>query len=172
MKHFVRVVAVCASIVVPAAAQTAGGWVCFGARCPGSDGFAPSLGVSGSPTPGFEFRIVVGDALPGAPGVLLFGLGTEASPLLGCTLNISQLLPLTLPFVIGEAPDVRGTWSVKVDTPDAMPALTLQAFVADAAAPAGVSSTNGVGLIPGDPVEGNPGPGGGDFPVDPWTSVE
>lgn len=142
-----------AFLAVPVAAQTAGGWFCYGLRCAGTDGVAPSIALSGSPVAGRDISIVVSDGLAATPGVLLLGLGMQPAPLFGCTLHVSQLLPFSVPFHASETTETElgGTWRLTFRTPENMPPLTAQAFLLDPGASSGFAATGGLGIIPARP---------------------
>lgn len=120
----------------------------YGAGCAGSGGAVPALGATGCATTGSLLTITAGDALGGAPAILLFGAGAGAQPLLGCTLLVLPVLPVTLPVALSGSGAGNGGFDLPLLLGPGFPALafTTQLFVLDAGGPAGLSASNGLAL--------------------------
>jgi hypothetical protein len=117
----------------------------YGSACPGGLG-APTLELSGCASPGEAITIAMGNALGGAPALLMIGTGSGSASLNpGCSLQIFPLLPLAVSFTF--APD--GTLAFAANLPPSLPApfdLHLQTLIADPSAAFGVAATRAVQL--------------------------
>jgi len=117
-------------------------WVSVGRGVPPSAGPAPRLVGSGSLLPASPATISVRDGLPGGSATLVLGLGIADAALLGGVLWPSPTL-----IVPGLPLDGDGSHSIEFNWPTGMPAgvaLQWQAWLPDAAGPAGFSATNGL----------------------------
>lgn len=127
----------------------------YGAGCPGTGGFVPSLSVSGCIAPGGSLGLDIKNGKPGATPVLFLGFGTTPVNLTAsCALQIAPLFPtpIYLPNLTGGAPG-QGTLSITglglpASTPSGV-AFSLQVIFGDAGAPGGVASTNPVKVVVG-----------------------
>ncbi|MHC5210320.1 MAG: hypothetical protein ACYTG2_06355 [Planctomycetota bacterium] len=118
-----------------------GGYTVYGSGCPGSGGVTPTLGGVSCPTPGETFALVVGGALPGAPGGLFVGSGSgilQVKP--NCQL---QVLPLALDYIPLPV-DAGGGLFLPVRLGPGTPPFTanVQYLVADPCAGFGLASSN------------------------------
>lgn len=109
----------------------------YGSGCPGTGGTTPRLSVLGAPLPGAKLLISTEGVPPGSTQFLFAGATAAARPVgSGCFLRVA---PPTGPF--GPFPP-----SFTATVPEALSPVraTFQAFVPDAGASGGWSSTNGV----------------------------
>lgn len=121
--------------------------VAYGAGCPGSGGFQPTLDLSGCPIPMTKMAFRIEHGLGGSYAFAFAGTGTTQKPMGGgCDLLVSGLvggvvgpLPLT-----GVGPG-NGTSFLGFEVPGGLVSTTLyfQAFIADPGVPMGFSATNG-----------------------------
>jgi hypothetical protein len=120
----------------------------YGVGCAGSGGAVPALAATGCATTGSLLTITADQALGGAPAILLFGAGPAAQPLLGCTLLVTPVLPVTLPIALSGSGPGTGGFDLPLLLGPGFPAIafTTQMFVLDAAGPAGLSASNGLFL--------------------------
>lgn len=124
-------------------ANPAGFFQAYGSGCAGSGGLTPTLAGSGTPSPGQNVTITVGNGLPNGFGVLLLGTTQVALPALGgCTLLTGgALLPLNLTL------NGSGTIALPGTIPLGIPANDTywQWFGSDSGAPnAQYSTSNGL----------------------------
>lgn len=115
----------------------------YGTGCPGTAGLVPQLTVAGAFQAGAALSIEVSQGLPGSRAYLLAGDTQAQLPFGGtCNLLIDPILTVT-PINL----DANGYGSHPLNVPVTAPlgdGFTMQAWVLDAASPAGASSTNGV----------------------------
>ena len=132
-------------VLVP---DTDGGFDVYAVGCAGGGGFVPGLWGQGWPESGGELSLALTNGLGGAAGVLLVGLGQLQAPFKGCTLSVLPLSALAVPLLLSPGGAGGGQWTLPVTLPPAVPAgsLFLQAVLADAAGPAGVTVTNALRL--------------------------
>ena len=100
----------------------------------------------GCPGPGEAVSLLVGDALGGAPALLLFGTGTGVQTVLGCPVQVLPLLPLSFLFALPGAGPGGGALALNGTVPPATPPLelTMQILVADPGSAGGAAGTNPV----------------------------
>jgi hypothetical protein len=120
-----------------------------GTSCPGTGGLHPVLDGYGCFENGGTVHLSLRQAMSGATGIVLFGLGSASLPLgNGCSLNIGPVLAhpiLALPlFGTGGAGQGFTTVSFVVPPGTVVASLALQALVFDVGAPGGFSATNGL----------------------------
>ena len=126
------------SISIPSACQ---GVTSYGAGCPGSGGIVPSLSLS-SPIPGFSVTLAIENGLGGALAVVFVG-GVADHPICGCTLLVRPgPLVLFLPLTGSGAGGGTASFDYHVPATVTPGTISLQAFIVDAGAPCGFSSTN------------------------------
>lgn len=121
----------------------------YGTGCAGSGGFVPHLWAAGCPVVGAPIKVNVEGGLGGATALLFFGLNQAAIPLgLGCTLNVSPLLPAVISFPLNDVGPGNGTASLAGVVPGSAAGVTftMQVFVLDGGAPLGASNSNGLEL--------------------------
>jgi hypothetical protein len=118
----------------------------YGSGLAGSGGQVPSIGANSVPFVGnSSFAVTLADAASSAPATLLLGFAPANLPFKGGTLLVDVAGPYLL---LGTATSGTGTASVALPIP-ASPVLVgevadLQWFVADAAAPVGLSMSEGL----------------------------
>jgi len=134
-----------AFVLVP---DSDGGFEVYGAGCAGSEAFVPGLWGQGDPVGGGSLSLALTNGLGGAPGLLLLGLGDQSAPFKGCTLHVLPLSPLSVPLFLTPGGAGGGQWALEATLPASVSAgsLYLQALLADAGAPSGVSVTNALRL--------------------------
>ncbi|MFH0946027.1 MAG: hypothetical protein V2A76_12580, partial [Planctomycetota bacterium] len=122
----------------------AGGTTPYGLGCAGSGNFVPALELTGCPSPGETFHLLLTGGLGGATALLVLGQQAASVPIGPCTLLVGGMLPLrpALPL-LGTGPG-NGTFDLPVTLSAGAPAATLrlQAWVLDAGAPGGKCATN------------------------------
>ncbi len=123
----------------------------YGTGCYGTGGVVPSLGVTGSPTPGGQLQVTISNGVGGGSALMFIGLGQAAIPMgFGCMLNVAPVLPA----IVGPVPlfpiGASGPGAGSISFPGILPAntpvpltLTLQAMIVDAGGKGGFSNTNG-----------------------------
>jgi probable HAF family extracellular repeat protein len=128
--------------------DASGGFDVYAAGCAGSGGFVPGLWGEGWPQSGGALSLALTNGAGGAAGVLLVGLGMGQAPFKGCTLANLPLSPLAVPLLLSPGGAGGGQWTLPVALPPAVPAgsLFLQAALADAGGPAGVTVSNALRL--------------------------
>jgi len=117
----------------------------YGVGCPGTGGLVPSLEASGCPAPGEAVSLTVGDALGGAPALMLVGLGTDVLPVgASCDVQVAPLSGLSIPLAVpaGGSLSLLGTLPASTPVVD----VFLQVLVGDGGAPGGLASTPPVQL--------------------------
>lgn len=123
----------------------------YGGGSGGSFGVVPRLTGTGQPTLGSPVALDTQNALGGAAGAMLVGVGPNskiALPLLGGTLLVSPAI--AIPFTLGGVPGLpsAGTASLPLmlpPTPSSVGAnLNFQSVLLDAGAARGISMTNAV----------------------------
>ncbi len=119
----------------------------FGAGCPGSGGFTPSLSVSGCLAPGGSATLDLSQGLGQANAFMFLGIQQVSLPMGGgCDLLVSPPFLLFVVPLAGSGPGA-GTFSLAAAIPlnVATPATAyLQAFVHDPGGGPGFSNSNGV----------------------------
>lgn len=132
--------------------DSTGGFDVYAAGCAGSGGFVPGLWGQGWPQGGGSLDLALTNGAGGAAGVLLVGLGNQSAPFKGCTLSVLPLAPTALPLALTPGGAGGGQWNLSLALPPSLPAgsLYLQAALADAGGPSGVTVSNAlrVGLGP------------------------
>ncbi len=130
----------------PAPSSCAGATATYGAGCPGSTGFVPTLSAYGCPSPGETVEL----ELLGVPSTsltfFLLSVATANLPMgYGCSLLVAPPL-VTAP--VAKAAGVTDVAVVHVPIPVGTPSVTvhLQSFVTNVAVPAGFANSNGVTL--------------------------
>ncbi|KAA3638503.1 MAG: hypothetical protein DWP92_06020, partial [Armatimonadetes bacterium] len=119
--------------------------IVYGAGCPGTGGYVPSLSLQGCGIPGTSVQVLISNGLGNAPSLIIVGPDQVDLPLgAGCVL-------LTFPFlqIQGVALDANGSFQITAPLPIS-PGITeifLQAFVIDSGGQKGYSATNGVQLL-------------------------
>lgn len=136
------------------AALCHGGLVAYGSGCPGAGGFVPQFTYVGCPAGGEDIALQVTNGLGGSVAILFLGLGEAALPMgAGCTLNVFPLLPISIgPLPLSAGGPGQGAITVPVKIPADAPfgfAITVQAFVTDAASPTGFGNSAGVKVVHG-----------------------
>ncbi|MBK9387072.1 MAG: hypothetical protein IPN34_19835 [Planctomycetes bacterium] len=126
-----------------------GRFLASGTSCPGTGGIHPVLDGYGCFGSGGTVHLSLRQAMSGATGILLFGLGPASLPLgNGCSLNIGPVFAdpiLALPlFGTGGAGQGFTTVNFVVPPGTIVASLALQALVFDVGAPGGFSATNGL----------------------------
>ncbi|MBK6939758.1 MAG: hypothetical protein IPH13_06035 [Planctomycetes bacterium] len=124
----------------------------FGAACPGSGGFSPTLAIlssfDGCKHPGESVSIQLQSALGNTGCLLVLGTQSSSIPLpSGCTLlTVSAATPIALP-VFGSGPG-NGSITVGASIPVNFPLVSvfMQAFVFDPGVAQGYCATNGLRL--------------------------
>lgn len=123
-----------------------------GSGCAGTNGYIPSLAISGCAVVGGAFTISIQGGKGGASAFLFLGAGSQITPIPGpggCSLNISGVLPFVVPITLGGSLPGTGNTFFHVPVPHG-PALVgtfaIQAFVADPFAIQDFSATNGVAV--------------------------
>lgn len=115
----------------------------YGTGCAGSTGSAPELSVLGCATPGGSVTLAITDGLPNSTALVFLGAVEVALPIggTGCTLLVN-----TPPLVIGVPLDGAGSLTAPTVIPANTPSVSafVQVFNADAGAPAGFTTSNGV----------------------------
>jgi hypothetical protein len=132
----------------------AGRMISYGQGTPGAGGFTPELRGLFSPCLGAKVALDVRDVVGGATGFLLWGLTPASLPGLGGTILVGFLPPFGfLPIKHPGAPGVPGAGDLRIpltisDDPllDGF-SIYLQDLALDAAAPAGVSMSNGLQIL-------------------------
>jgi len=117
----------------------------YGAGCPGSGGFAPSLAAVGCDGPALS--LVIDQGLGGIDAFLFLGLAQTSVPLGGgCALLVSPALGPLGPLPLGGAGAGAGTVTLTVPKPvvAAMAVVTVQAFLDDGGGALPFSTTNGL----------------------------
>ncbi len=132
-----------------------GSFTKYGAGTAGSGGIVPRLGAIFSPCPGHDIALEFEDFLGGALCTLLVGLKDASLPFLGGTLLIDPSLPFLLisfplPGAGPGAGELRIPFTVKDNPALVGVSVYLQAAGNDAAAPAGVSLSNGLHEVIGN----------------------
>ncbi|MFG0319568.1 MAG: VCBS repeat-containing protein [Planctomycetota bacterium JB042] len=129
----------CASTVLP-----------YGAGCPGSGGYVPTLALGPCPAPGLPTTLSVGLGLGGSTALVFVGAQTASVPLAGgCTFLLGSFLPAPAAVPLTPGGPGGGGAEVVATLPAGLAApfaLHLQAFVLDPAAPLGAAGTNGLSL--------------------------
>lgn len=88
----------------------------YGSGCPTRSGEAPILAGEGFPWRGSRFALVVDDATPLAPSVLLFGRARAARPLLGgCDLLVDS--PIAVTTTVDASGRARETYRIPTTVP-------------------------------------------------------
>ncbi len=123
-----------------------------GTSCPGTGGINPVLDGYGCYGSGGTVHLSLRQAMSGATGILLFGLGPASFPLgNGCNLNIGPVFadPIVALPLFGSGGAGQGFTTVNFVVPQGtvVASLALQALVFDVGAPGGFSATNGLRLI-------------------------
>ncbi|MBL8900796.1 MAG: hypothetical protein JNM84_24405 [Planctomycetes bacterium] len=129
-----------------------GGFQLYGSGCPGFGSFVPELTGEGCLGAGALIRLRIARARTGTPGALLFGAGPGALPLgNGCSLLVAPLFSApVLPLqIIGPGGLGNGYAIVPIRLPAevVISPLAIQAFLLDAGAPGGFSTTNGLAIL-------------------------
>ena len=120
------------------------GFVDVGFAKPGSNGKTPSLRGYGNPAAGQPVTLTARWTLPSAPGTWFIGLSAGNLPFKQGVLVPNPSGPF---FVIPIAANASGVFSITANNPAAVftgLAIWHQVWFKDAAAPAGVSATNGM----------------------------
>ncbi len=114
-----------------------------GTGCPGSNTFGPRMKASGDPSPNGDVTLSIWNGTSNAPGLLLVGNEPGVHPnASGCTLLVSPLPPVALPFSLGP---VGSTVLSGPIPPNAPPGLvTTQALLADPLKASGLSATTAI----------------------------
>ena len=135
---------VCATLGTVRAYRCDASFESFGSGCEGSGGFVPTLVGKGCPAPGQAVSLLIGDALGGAPALLLFGTGTGVAGVKGCDVQVTPLLPLSFLFALPGAGPGGGSVTLSGTVPPFTPALDLylQVLVADPGSAGGAAGTN------------------------------
>lgn len=123
-----------------------------GTSCSGTAGIDPILEGYGCYGSGGTVHLSLRQAMSGAIGILLFGLGPASIPLgNGCSLNIAPVFadPIIALPLFGTGGAGQGFTSVNFTVPPntVVSSLALQALVFDVGAPGGFAATNGLRLI-------------------------
>jgi hypothetical protein len=133
---------------------TIGGFTTYGTGSAGTGGFVPAIAGVGEPRINQDVEVDVSNALGGASGILIVGVGRWNVPYAGGFLLVQP--PWTVfPFALGGAPGVGGAGSIAlVDTLPADPSLVglavdLQADVLDHGALLGMALSNGLEMTIG-----------------------
>ncbi|HET6202498.1 MAG TPA: YncE family protein [Planctomycetota bacterium] len=132
----------------------------FGVGLPGAGGFTPVLSGAGSPVTGSSIQVTVSRGFGGAPVLLAIGLTETATPLLGGTLYTAPGMILSAPLLgaSGVAGAGSRTWTFGVPNDPGIVGGSVygQAAVFDANAPAGLSFSNAVRVVVGNPSDSIP----------------
>ncbi|MBI4881171.1 MAG: FG-GAP repeat protein [Planctomycetes bacterium] len=118
----------------------------YGAGCPGSGGFTPSLALLGCASPGSLVTLEIENGLGGVLAFLFVGLNAVSIPAGGsCTLLVDPI-PLILPLPLGGSGAGEGAISVPAQIPSGMANVLVraQAFLPDPGGVPGFSTTNGL----------------------------
>ncbi len=121
-----------------------------GVGCPGAGGFVPQVHLRGCARPGESVTLEIEDGLGGAPAALLLGSGAGQVPAGGgCDLLVASVFPVPILLVLPGAGPGGGGFALTALLPASLPpvSVTLQLFVADAAAAIGLSASNGATLV-------------------------
>lgn len=132
-----------------------GGWIAYGLGLEGSGNFVPKITGAGCPEPGAAITVSVSNAVGGGNGVLFIGPSKATVPFYGGTFHLGGAVLLAFNLALGGAPGAAGMGSLSL--PAVLPAIPgligtsvfLQAAFGDAAAPKGVSLTQGLELAIG-----------------------
>ena len=130
-------------------AQTSGSVTVFGKGKPGSGNIVPSVAITGWPVVGNELQLVLSNAAPQAPAVLVLGNRITLPISLG-TIYAMPLITVVLQTSTGRTPGTGGI-VVPLRIPD-QPVfvglkLTLQWWIVDTAANQGLAHTQGAEFI-------------------------
>lgn len=121
----------------------------YGTGCVGSDGFVPSLLVSGCPSSSETIFLEMTPALDDlATGIVFVGAGSTELPLPnGCVFRVDPILVSLPSIMIGAALGAGSFSAFNLVVPPGIPSgtkFTIQTFVFDSGAPGGYFATNGV----------------------------
>lgn len=120
-----------------------------GVGCGGAGGLIPVMQLSGCGAPGSTLTLYLSNAVGGSIGLLFFGLNPASIPIPGtpCHLAMTPIAPNPLALPIGGAGAGNGNVTAFGSLPAGAPlsgAFVMQAFVPDAVAPHGFSTTAGL----------------------------
>ena len=116
----------------------------FGMGCGRTGGAVPRLTFTGCPTPNGCITLGLGNALPNATAVLLWGAKRAAIPFGPCTLLTAPVL-VAMPIVVSGAGGSINDLAVPATM--SLGRLQTQAVVLDAGAPLGLTASNGVEVV-------------------------
>lgn len=119
----------------------------YGDATAGAGGYFPAMTATGCPTQGSTVFLHVSSAVGAANGALFVGTTAVNFPILGGTLLVNPLF--TVPLSVGGTPGTPGAGAVSfplaLGNPGAI-SFMFQTILLDAAAPQGLSMTNGLQL--------------------------
>ena len=121
----------------------------YGQGCPGSGSFVPSLELTGCPSPGETFHLLLTDGLGSATSLLVLGLQSASIPVGPCTLLVGSMFPLRPVLPLAGVGPGNGTFDLPISLPagGATGTLNLQVWILDAGAPGGKCASNGLEVV-------------------------
>lgn len=122
----------------------------YGAGCPGSGGFVPTLQIGPCPTPGLSTTLTLGLGKGGSTALVFAGSAPASIPLAGgCTFLLATFAPAPIAVPLTPGGPGGGGATVPLVVPSSVTApvtVHLQAFVVDAGTPLGAAGTAGVSI--------------------------